>query len=159
MLKNFARVIAAGAFVLAAVIPTTASAAGGGGGGTPGEVTIQIDPNVTLSDKQLLAVTVTQSCPLLIDFNGNPATSQFGFVSVQEVRGNVIAHAGASLSTVCDGTVHTSTVMAIAQDHPFHNGTGIAQASAFNVCGMDPTTLLFECINGTTTQIVSIRSN
>ena len=159
MLKNFARVLAAGAFVLAAVIPTTASAAGGGGGGTPGQVTMQIDPNVTLSDKQLLAVTVTQSCPLLIDFNGNPATSQFGDVSVQEVRGNVIAHAFGSLSTVCDGAAHTTTVMVLAEDHPFHSGTGIAQASAFNVCGTDPTTLMFECINGTTTQIVSISSH
>lgn len=159
MLKNFARVLAAGVFVLAAVIPSTASAAGGGGGGTPGAITIQIDPNVTVSAKQLLTVTVTQSCPLLIDFNGNPATSQFGDVTVQEVRGNVIAHAFASLSTVCDGTAHTSTVTAIAEDHPFHSGDGVAQASAFNVCGTDPNTFMFECINGTATQLVSITAN
>jgi hypothetical protein len=158
MFKNFARVLAAAAFVVAAAIPTTASAAGGGGG-IPGAVSIHISPGVTVSGKQLLTVTVTQSCPLLVDFNGNPVTSQFGFVSVQEVRGNTIAHAFGSLTTVCDGIAHASTVTALAQNQPFHNGVGVAQASAFNICGMDPTTLLFECINGTATQAVTLRAN
>ena len=155
MLKNFARVLAAGAFVLAAVIPSTASAAGGGGG-APGAVAISIAPTVILSDKQILTVMVTETCPLLLDFNGQPVTNNFGFASVQQVQGQVIAHAGGSLTTVCDGVPHTSVVTAVAFDHPFRAGSGVAQASVFNLCGMVPGTFMFECVNGSDLQSVDI---
>jgi hypothetical protein len=67
-----------------------------------------------------------------------------------------IAHASGSLTTVCDGVAHTSVVTALAFDHPFRSGSGVAQAFVFNVCGMDPTTLVFHCINGSALQSVSI---
>jgi hypothetical protein len=147
MLKNFARVLAAGAFVLAAILPTTASA-------SAPVVAMSIAPTVTVSDKQILTLTVTQTCPLLVDFNGQPVFNSFGFAGVQQVQGRLIAHAGGSLTTVCDGLQHTSIVTALAFDHPFRSGSGVAQASVFNLCGMDPTTFLFQCISGSALQSV-----
>jgi len=160
MLKNFARAIATGAFVLAAVTPTTASAAGGGGGGTPGVISITIAPIVTLSDRLILTGTVTTTCPELDQFPGGPPVIAFfpdGQLNVEEVAGNSIAHAGlGSWTDVCDGVSRTYTLTGTAWDHPFHPGTGAGSAFAGQVCGYDPVSAMFTCFFGAATQAVSI---
>lgn len=160
MLKNLARVVAAGAFVLAAVVPTTASAAGGGGSGAPGAITITIAPTVTVDDRQLLTMTVTTTCPLLVQYPGGPPLTSFypnGNGNVQEVIGNVIAHSFMSgWTSVCDGVSRTITMSGLAWNMPFHPGTGFASAFASPVCGFDPVANTFGCIQGSAIQAVNI---
>ena len=157
MPKNFVRVLAVCTCLFAAAIPSTASAAGGGGGGAPGAIAISVGPTVELSGKQILTATVTVNCPVLLDpSTGLPLTDNFGFLQIQEVRGNTIAHASGNFTFACDGLDHTMVVTALAQDHPFRKADGVAAASA-GTCGLDPTTLAFICVNGTAIQPVAIK--
>jgi hypothetical protein len=160
MLKNFVRLFAVCTCLLAAVIPSTASAAGGGGGGTPGAITITIDPTIYLSDRQILTGTVTTTCPELDQYPGGPPVTSYypnGYLSVQEVVGNQIAHAGlGSWTTVCDGVPRTYTLTGLAWDHPFHPGSGVASAWEGQVCGYDPVSAAYMCVEGAATQPVSI---
>ncbi|HEY3195950.1 MAG TPA: hypothetical protein VGK42_12015 [Candidatus Dormibacteraeota bacterium] len=157
MVKNFVRLLAVCTCLLAAVIPSTASAAGGGGGGAPGVIAISVGPTVELSGKQILTATVTVNCPVLLDpSTGLPLTDNFGFLQIQEVRGNTIAHAFGNFTFACDGLDHTVVVTALAQDHPFRRAAGVAAASA-GTCGLDPTTLAFICVNGAAIEPVAIK--
>jgi hypothetical protein len=160
MFKFVTRALAVGAFIAAAAIPISASAAGGGGGGTSGAISMSIAPTVTLSDRLLLTGTVTVMCPELDQYPGGPpVTSPYpdGNLNVSEVAGNSIAHAGlGGWATTCDGVSRTFTLTGSAWDHPFHPGSGAAQAFAGQVCGFDPVSATFTCFTGSVTQPVSI---
>jgi hypothetical protein len=130
MLKTFARMLAVGAFVLAAAIPTTASAAGGPGVG----LTVTIGSPITLADRLLVTVPVTVTCtpPL-----ANPV--QFGqvFVIVEQASGKSVSHgSGIANLTSCGPQtfiVQVTPDLFPTTSGPFHGGPAIAFASA-NAC-------------------------
>jgi hypothetical protein len=142
MLKNFARMLAVGAFVLAAAIPTTASAAGGGGGVG---ITVAIGSPITLTDRLLVTVPVTVTCTTQL---ANPF--QFGsiFVSIQQADGRSVSHGSGVLNLPsCPATPQTFNVLVTpdlfpSPSGPFHGGGAIAFAGA-SACDT-----LFICIGG-----------
>lgn len=132
--------------------------AGAGGGGTSGTslgpIQIVIGPDWTLDSKLQLSGRVTITCGPLIQTGLNSGSA---FVGISEVTGHDIAHASSSLQSLpCDGVARTFAVTAVAQDHPFKPGSGVAQASAF-VCGTDPNTFQFVCQNGQASADVTIK--
>jgi hypothetical protein len=142
MLRTFARLLAVGAFVLAAAIPTTASAAGMGGGVG---MTVTIGSPITLTDRILVAVPVTVTCTTTL---ANPF--QFGsiFVTVQQASGQSVSHGSGGLAlTSCPAAPQTFTVLVTpdlfpSPSSPFHGGGAIAFAAA-NACDVT-----FICIGG-----------
>jgi hypothetical protein len=162
MFKFLARSFVVGAFVLAAATPISAAAAGGPGPGVSGAIAISISPTVTVQNKLILSGTVTVTCPELDEYPGGPPASSFypdGGVAVQQVFGKDISHGGLyGWTTVCDGLVHTYDLTGTAYDHPFRNGTGVANGFAGQVCGYDPVSTLFMCYQGAATQVVSFKA-
>ena len=152
MFKNFARVFAAGAIALAAVLPSTAFAASG----STGAISLSFDPTATVNSKLLITATITTTCPLLLQYqDGPPVIDTNGFAGFVQIKGKTISHAGSQgFLTICDGLPHTSQVTALAYDHPFRSGTGGAQAQVFQLCGFDPVSLTFLCVNGSTSQLI-----
>jgi len=132
MLKTFARMLAVGAFVLAAAIPTTASAAGGGGGVG---MTVAIGSPITLTDRILVQVPVAISCATPL---ANPIMFGGVFVSVQQAAGKEIATGfGFANLTTCSASPTTVVVNVLPNGGttgpPFHGGNAIVTASA-NAC-------------------------
>jgi len=143
MLRTFARLLAVGAFVLAAAVPTTASAAGGGGGGVG--ITVAIGAPITLTDRVLVTVPVTVTCTATL-----PNPFQFGsiFVSIQQASGKSVSHGSGGLALrSCPATPQTFNVLVTpdlfpSPSGPFHGGGAIAFAGA-SACD-----ITFICIGG-----------
>jgi len=147
MLKTLARMLAVGAFVVAAAIPTTASAAGGPGVG----LTVTIGSPITLTDRLLVTVPVTVTCtPQLV----NPV--QFGnvFVTVEQAGGKSVSHGsgGANLTSCGPQTFNIQVTPDLfpTTSGPFHGGPAIAFASA-TACDTQ-----FTCVGGSS-GAVSVR--
>ncbi len=142
MLRTFARLLAVGAFVLAAALPTTASAAGGGGGVG---MTVAIGSPITLTDRILVTVPVTVTCTTTL-----ANLFQFGsiFVSIQQASGQSVSHGSGRLTlTSCPATPQTFNVLVTPDQFPtpsgpFHGGGAIAFAGA-SACD-----ITFICIGG-----------
>ena len=132
-----------------------AVAGGGGASGTSlGPIQIVIGPDWTLDSKLQLSGRLTITCGPLIQDSQDPSSA---FVNISEVTGHDVAHASGSLQSLpCDGVARTFAVTAVAFDHPFKPGSGVAQASAF-ACGTDPNTFQFVCQNGQASADVSIK--
>jgi hypothetical protein len=147
MLKTFARVLAVGAFVIAAAIPTTAAAAGGPGVG----LTVTIGSPITLTDRLLVTIPVTVTCtpPL-----ANPV--QFGdvFVTVEQADGKSVSHGSGSANLTSCGpqtfTIQVTPDLFPTTSGPFHGGPAVAVASA-TACDTQ-----FTCVGGSS-GAVSIR--
>jgi len=139
MLRTFARLLAVGAFVLAAAIPTTASAAGGGGGAG---MTVAIGSPITLTDRILVSVPVTVTCTTTL---ANPFLFGSIFVSVQQASGQSVSHGSGGLALAsCPATPQTFNVLVTPDlaSGPFHGGGAIAFAGA-SACD-----ITFICIGG-----------
>jgi hypothetical protein len=140
MLKNFARVLAVGAFVLTAAIPTTASAAGGPGVG----MTLTIGSPITLTDRLLVQVPVVVTCTTPL---ANPVNFGGVFVTVQQAAGRSIAAGfGFANLTTCPTSPTTVVVNVLPNGGmtgpPFHGGNAIVSASA-SACDT-----AFVCVGG-----------
>ena len=147
MLKNFARVVAVGAFVLAAAIPTTAAAVGGPGVG----LTVTSGSPITLTNRLLVTVPVTVTCtpPL-----ANPV--QFGdvFVTIEQASGKSVSHGSGSANLTSCGPqtidIQVTPDLFSTPRGPFRGGRAIAIASA-TACDTQ-----FTCVGGSS-GAVSVR--
>jgi hypothetical protein len=143
MLKNFARLLAVGAFaVVMAAVPTTASASGGGGG-TGLILTIG---NASLQGRVLATVPVTVTC------TGALADTVLGSGSVnvfiQQAYGKSVSHGnGVAFFTFCSSSPQTINVLVTPDSFTtppstaFHGGAAAVTAFAGAV---DSTFTIFE---------------
>ncbi len=114
------------AAVLGGQRPIDASA-GGVASTSPG-VTIALAPTATLTDRLLVAGTVTVQCPLIINFNGLPITGQ-GNVFVQQAAGNQVADGFGAFNVTCDGVSRATPYQVTPFNVAYHPGGAIAEAS------------------------------
>jgi hypothetical protein len=139
MLKTLVRLIAVGAFVLAAVIPMTASAAGVPGVG----ISVAIGSPITLTDRLLVAVPVTVTCTTPLT---NPVLFGDVFVTIEQASGRSVSHGGggANLTSCAPQTFNILVTPDVfpSTSSPFHGGPAIASASA-TACDTQ-----FTCIGG-----------
>jgi hypothetical protein len=135
------RLILVGAFVVAAAIPTTASAAGGPATG----MTVTIGSPITLTDRLLITVPVTVSCPTPL---ANPVFFGGISVSVQQAFGQSVSTGfGGAALTSCTSSPQTFAILVTpsqfpAPSGPFHGGPAVVSAFA-NICDTS-----FACLGG-----------
>jgi hypothetical protein len=136
------------ASVLNAQRPIDASA-GGVATFSPG-VTMSLAPTATVTDKLLVAGTVTFQCPLMLDFNGRPASTT-GTVIVQQASGKTVVNGQGTFNVTCDGQTHINPYAVTPYNAPYKRGGAIAEAffgqyGGFCVYGI----FGFQCASGDT---------
>jgi hypothetical protein len=91
-------------------------------------VTLSVNPNVQLTDRVQVVVTLTYSCP-------SGWSSMGGSLTIEQPAGKQIASSQAYFSAQCNGADQTTTVTMLANPSgpPFHNGPAVVNA-AFSAC-------------------------
>lgn len=145
------KTVAAGVAKMMAARPAIDASAGGGGtaSGSPG-VSITVAPTATLTARLLVQGQLTVTCGPLFNFDGTLVHAT-GFISVEEAAGNRVADGGGSYAFTCAGVPETVQYSATPGPFgpPYHPGTGVADASFFQVCGLtSPFSFQFVCLNG-----------
>ena len=101
-------------------------------GATPDELALlgtplNTAPTATLTDKLLVAGTVTFQCPLMLDFNGLPASTT-GTVIVQQASGKTVVNGQGTFNVTCDGQTHINPYAVTPYNAPYKRGGAIAEA-------------------------------